>query len=240
MMNTVNASTGFSAFQLRLGRSPQLIPLLVPERLTEELADVDSTERAKAVLEQIRLDTEEAKDNLILAKTNQALQANRSRGVDDVFVVGERVMLSTLHCRKEYRKKGEKHMTKFFPRYDGPYKILATHPETSNYTLDLPNAPNTFPTFHASELKRFQENDRVLFPSRAHAEPGPVTMEDGEEEYVVEEILELRRRSRRWQFLVQWTVYGPEEDRWLTASSLEECEAVDRWYESGGDGPAAQ
>jgi hypothetical protein len=75
MMNTVNASTGFSAFQLCLGRSLRLILPLVPERLMEELVDVDSTECAMALLEQIWLDTEEAKDNLILAKTNQALQA---------------------------------------------------------------------------------------------------------------------------------------------------------------------
>jgi hypothetical protein len=33
IMNSVNASTGFSNFQIRLGRSPQLIPFIVPYTL---------------------------------------------------------------------------------------------------------------------------------------------------------------------------------------------------------------
>jgi hypothetical protein len=43
-------------------------------------------------------------------------------------------------------------VAKFMPYFDGPYTIIDTHPETSNYTLDLPNSPNIFPTFHASQL----------------------------------------------------------------------------------------
>jgi hypothetical protein len=238
IMNTVNASTGFSGFQLRMGRCPRIIPLLVPERLPTELTDVDSTERATALLEQIQMDCNEAKDNLLLAKTNQAFHANKSRGKDDIFAVGDRVMLSMLHRRREYRKKGERHAAKFFPRFDGPYKIIGVHSETSNYTLDLPNS-NAFPTFHVSELKRFHENDPDLFPGRAHAQPGPVVGEEGLEEYAIEKIVDSRKHGRGWQFLVRWAGYGPEEDRWLSTSALDECEALNRWYESGGDGPAA-
>jgi hypothetical protein len=239
-MNTVNTLTGFSGFQLRMGRSPWIIPPIVPDRLTAEIADVDSTEKATELLERIRLDSEEAKDNMLLAKMTQAYHANKHRGEDDVFVVGDRVMLSMLHRCKEYHKKGEKWATKFFPRFNGPYKITRAHPETSNYTLDLPNSPHVFPTFHASELKHFHENDSELFPGCTHVELGPIVGEDSMEEYAVDEIIEARRRGRGWQFLVRWTGYGPEEDRWLPASSLDDCEALDRWYESGGDGPAAQ
>jgi hypothetical protein len=220
MMNTVNASTGFSGFLLHMGRSPRIIPPLVPERLSKEVADINSTERAVKLLDQIRLDSEEAKDNLLLAKMTQAYHPNKSHGEDDVFVVRDRVMLSTLNRRREYRKKGEKRATKFFPRFDGPYKVIATHPETSNYTLDLPNSPHVFPTFHVSELKRFHENDASLFPGRKRTEPGPVVGDEGMEEYMVDEIVEARRRGQGWQFLVHWTGYGPEEDRWLLASSL--------------------
>jgi hypothetical protein len=44
-----------------------------------------------------------------------------SRGLDDIFVVGDRVMLSTLHRRKAYMQKGDKRVAKFMPRFDGPY-----------------------------------------------------------------------------------------------------------------------
>ncbi|KIM80242.1 hypothetical protein PILCRDRAFT_73495, partial [Piloderma croceum F 1598] len=63
---------------------------------------------------------------------------------------------------------------KFFPRYDSPYTVIDTHPETSNYTLELPNSPNTFPTFHSSELKPHFTNDCSLFPLHKMAEPQPV------------------------------------------------------------------
>jgi hypothetical protein len=73
-------------------------------------------------------------------------------------------MLSTLHQCQEFKKKGEKRATNFFPCYDGPYHIIDIHAVMSNYTLELPNSPNTFPTFHASELKPFLLNDATLFP----------------------------------------------------------------------------
>jgi hypothetical protein len=95
-----------------------------------------------------------------------------------------------------------------------------------------------FPTFHASELKRFEENDATLFLTRELAHPGPIVTEEGMEEYLVEEIVDVRRRGHGWQFLVRWSGYGPEHDDWLPARELDECEALDKWYGEGGDGPA--
>ena len=145
-------------------------------------------------------------------------------------------MLSTLHRRQEFKRKGEKRAAKFFPRYDGPYKIINAHTETSNYTLDLPNSPHTYPTYHASELKPFLANDPSLFPNREYTQPLPVVTNDGLEEYLVQEILDSRRRGNGWQYLVQWTGYGPEHNRWLPGSALSDCKALDVWL---GDGSGA-
>jgi hypothetical protein len=237
IMNSVNASTGFSGFQLRLGRSPRIIPPIVPDRLPQELRGTMEAESVKAMLERIKLDVEEAQDNLIMAKTTQAFHANERRGAERAYEIGSKVMLSTLHRRHQYKKKGERRVAKFFLRFDGPYTIIDAHPETSNYTLELPNNPNLFPTFHASELKPFHPNDDTRYPSRALARPGPILGEDGMEEYEIEWIVDSRRRGRGWQFLVWWTGYGEEEDHWISASSLDKCAALDRWYENGGDGP---
>jgi hypothetical protein len=128
-MNTVNASTGFSGFQLHLGRSPRVIP-------------------------------------------------------------------------RKYKKKGKKRTAKFFPRWDGPYRITKCHPEVSTYTLDIPT--NAFPTFHASQLKQHYANDPTLFPSREFKQPGPILTPNGIEEYFVDEILDSRRHGKGWQFLVCW------------------------------------
>ena len=44
IMNSVNASTGFSNFQIRMGRSPHLIPPLVPNSLTPMTPQPDETQ----------------------------------------------------------------------------------------------------------------------------------------------------------------------------------------------------
>ena len=58
MMNTVNASTGFSPFQLRMGQSPRLIPPLNPEApMTPHVLE---TEAATKLINDLFLDVEEA------------------------------------------------------------------------------------------------------------------------------------------------------------------------------------
>ena len=103
------------------------------------------------------------------------------------------------------------------------------HIETSNYTLELPNSPNTYPTYHTSELKPFVPNDQSLFPSHELSHPLPIVTPDGLEEFLVQEIIDSRRRGCGSQYLVRWVGYGPEHDRWLAGSALEDCEALDVW-----------
>jgi ''chromo'' (CHRromatin Organisation MOdifier) domain./Integrase core domain. len=239
IMNSVNASTGFSPFVLRLGRSPRIIPPIVPTSLPTELIDALEALSAQSIIERMEMDTAEAKDNLLRAKVTQAYHANKARGPEEVYAVDDKVMLSTVHRRNEYKKKGEKRVAKFFPRFDGPYTVIEAYPTTSTYKLDMPTK-NIFPVFHSSELKRYHTNDPLLFPGRTRTPPGPVVTPDGLEEFFIQEIIDSRRRGKGWQFLVRWTGYGPEHDAWLPTKSLEDCEALDRWYENGGDGPAGE
>jgi hypothetical protein len=226
MMNTENASTGFSPFQLRLGRSPRIIPPIIDTNPASD--DFREVEAAKAMMERIKAVVDEAKDNMLIAKIAQAHAANKHRGKDDVFAIGDKVMLCTFNRRREYKKKHEKRSAKFFPRFDGPYRVVCAHPTFSAYEIDIPNS-RIFPVFHASHLRRFIANDPTLFPSREYARPGPIVTEDGVEEYGVERIIDSRRRGRGWSYLVRWEGYGPEEDTWLPGSELADCEALDRW-----------
>lgn len=108
-----------------------------------------------------------AQDNLISAKISQSFHANKSRSSFFPFKVGDRVVLSTLHRRRELRANDPNRVAKFMPRFDGPFTIKNTDEKHSTVTLDLPNLPNIFPVFHTSEIKPFIENDDSLFPSRA-------------------------------------------------------------------------
>ncbi|KAJ3921592.1 hypothetical protein F5877DRAFT_19421, partial [Lentinula edodes] len=111
-MNSINASTGLSMFQLRYGRSPRVLPpllddpsLTVPDLSTDGLA-------ARNFLEEINLTVREARDNLTLAKVVQAYQADKNRGPCELFEEGDLVMLSTYHRREVFKKAGEKRVAK--------------------------------------------------------------------------------------------------------------------------------
>lgn len=96
-MNTTNASTGFSLFQLRLGCSPRIIPLLSPSPTTTD-TDADS------IIKKIEGYCAEAKDSLLAAKISQSIHTNSSRLQETPFCVGEKVYLSTSNRRREYTR----------------------------------------------------------------------------------------------------------------------------------------
>ena len=114
IMNMVNAPTGFSNFQIWLGRSPCLIPPLIPNTpVLPQIVD-DDTVWAQIVIECIQTNFANAKDNLLQAKITQAYHTNDHWSLDPPFKVGNKVMLFTLHCHQEFKKKGEKRVAKFF------------------------------------------------------------------------------------------------------------------------------
>jgi hypothetical protein len=122
---------------------------------------------------------------------------------------------------------------KYMPRFDGPYKIIAKHAECSTYTLDLPNEPNIFPTFHASEIEPYIGNDDELFPAHKKTiEPTPITNEYGEEEHFIDKIIDERTRGRGRQYLVRFI--GGDE-RWLPGREVANCAALDLWLAHSTD-----
>jgi hypothetical protein len=92
IMNTINISTGFSPFQLRMDRSPCVIPPLItsPDGEVEDICAVD-------VIDRLRLDIMEAQDNMLCAKILQSISANEHCSNDFPFEKGHWVVLSTLH-----------------------------------------------------------------------------------------------------------------------------------------------
>ena len=179
----------------------------------------------------------EAQDNLLQSKIFQEHYANSNRGAEFTYKVGDMVMLSTFHRRREFRKKGDKRSAKFFPHWDGPYKVIKAHAESSSYMLELPATCNEFPMYYASELKLHVPNDSSLFPSQVHSRPGLILTPDSLHKHEIESILDTRPCRCGYQFLIRWKGYGLEDDKWLLGSLLEDCETLDIWYESGGDRP---
>jgi hypothetical protein len=118
---------------------------------------------------------------------------------------------------------------KFMPRFDGPFEVTKAFPESSTYTLHLPEATKIYQTFHSSLLRPYIENDNILFPSCKFDRP--VTAE-GETEYFINcnlKIIDECTHRRGKQFLVRWLGYGPEADLWLPHHKLTHTKAYANW-----------
>ena len=205
-----------------------MIPPLIPG--ADPGADPNPTSAAD-IIQQLNTDVMKAQDNSLEAKIQQAHFTNQSHKPEHVYEIGDRVLLSTINRRWEYTQVKDGQVAKFMPRYDGPYTVIDVHPETSNYTLDLPNTPNIFPTFHSSYLIPAKPNDWNLLLSREYNKPTLIITPDGEEEYFVERILDERRRGCGKQYLAWWHGYGPEHNLWLPSWEVSSTQALDIWPE---------
>jgi hypothetical protein len=236
LMSTTNASTGYTPFHLHLGRTPRLIPPLSPNKVQDIRKDFpnDVTNALEAVIS-LKTDVADAHDALLASKIAQAHSANAHRSEEPSFEIGDLVYLSTANRRREYLNGANKRVAKFMPRFDGPYTIVSANPESSTYTLDLPEHTNVYPTFHVSELKRHVPNNAELYPSRELQTPGPIITQTGAEEWEIEKILDKRTRGRGHQYLVRWRGYGPEADVWVPGKELDGTHVLQEYITSHAD-----
>jgi hypothetical protein len=188
------------------------------------------------IIDKLQTDVREAQDRLFAAKVRQAYHANQHRGPEEVYAVGDLVMLSMEHRHRQYKCKGKRQVAKFMPRHDGPYTIVHAFPEKSEYTLRLPNGSNTFPGFHSSLLKRWIPNDADKFPNREFTAPRSIITADGTEENFIDKIVDCRRRGRGIQYLVRWVGFDRDHDEWLPRKELIDTEGLDIWEAENGVG----
>lgn len=114
----------------------------------------------------------------MIAKILQAHHANKSRGSEIPYAVGDKIMLSTVNRQCDYMQKRDGRVAKFMPRQDSPYTVLEAFLKSSEYVLELPQRMGVINCFHASLLSPFNPNDDELFPSRHLKMPGPIVMEE--------------------------------------------------------------
>lgn len=161
MNNTVRRSTGYSPIQLVFGRRLRTLPGIArPPPFTRESVPTHADWTAAAAQQDLFL--ADAQDNLVLAKHRMAIQANRHRRSEIIYNVGDWVWLDTRNRLKEFKSgDGDFRAAKFFPRFQGPYKVLAAHSDRSVYTLDLPDSPSgSYTKFHANLLKPYLSSSR--------------------------------------------------------------------------------
>ncbi|GAA5994209.1 hypothetical protein JCM11641_002880 [Rhodosporidiobolus odoratus] len=217
----VNVSTGKAPFELVLGFVPRILPIPGNFETVPSVEEVTSG-RAAAL--------KEAQDVLRWAKTQQAEQSASRRRKEDTFAVGDLVLVSSRDRRRLFKASGDKSLrsAKLFPRYDGPYPVVTAFPDQSLYHLQLGPDDHSFPKFHISKLRRYVPNDDDAYPNRTPPRPEAIKV-DGVEEYVVEKVVDERKRRGKWEFLVKWEGYPDAENTWEPENGLLETEALEKW-----------
>ena len=85
--------------------------------------------------------------------------------------------------------------------------------------------------FHVSLLEPAADDP---YPGQLQPPPPPVEV-DGEEEWLVDDILDARIRYRKLQYLVKWTGY--DQPTWEDATNVNGLQAIDNIHQAHPDKP---
>jgi len=178
------------------------------------------SENQRALLKAKDLETarREVKAQWEQAQGSMAKYYNKHRKPKS-FAPGDLVMLSSKNIRM--RKASKKLAGKFL----GPFKVLKVIGQNA-YTLQLPRKYGRLHhTFHVSLLEAYSMRE-------GRGAPEPIEI-DGEEEWEVEKILDLRETKAGRQFLVRWKGYSEADDSWEPAEHLLHAgEKLDAFWKS--------
>ena len=188
--NRRHADRLHTPFELMFGYSPLAIPL--------------SFERTKYPMIEDKMKTlqKNREEALAAHELARSCMANRRRSTFTPFKLGQKVWLDPRNLKTIYHKK-------MAPKREGPFSITEVLSPIT-YRLGLPRTWKIHDVFHATLLRPYRETDVYgeNFP-----QPPPI-LQEGEELYEIETILNHRKRGRTYQYLVKWTGYPISEASW--------------------------
>ena len=138
------------------------------------------------------------------------LMIRRNKKTFTPFKQGDLVWLESKNLKIPYESR------KLAPKREGPFEIEKVLGKTV-YRLKLPFQWKIHPVFHAALLTPYKETDEH---GPNFIKPPPDLI-DGQEEFEVENILTHRRKGNKWEFLIRWKGYGPNDNTWEPEENLQ-------------------
>jgi hypothetical protein len=164
---------------------------------------------------------EEAKAALVKAKDDMTRYYNHRRSPAPEYKPGDHVYLdaSDIQTTRPSRKLSHRRL--------GPFEVIE---KVSNlaYRLQLPPSLHRLhPVFNMVKLTPAPKDP---IPGRKTVPPPFPEIVDGEEEWVVEEILDSRMINRKLRYLVKWKDFGIEHNSWEPWDNVHAPDLVTEFY----------
>ena len=200
--NRQHSATKISPFQLTRTYSPHMG---VEHHISKAPAAVEFTNQLSR-----------AYNNLVKTHSCILTQTNHSRSDAPSYATGDHVWLSTNNLRLPRASQ------KLSERWLGPYSIMKLV-GTNAVKLRLPHSMHIHLVVNVSRVKPYR--DRL--PGQPVSAPGPsVVMEDCEEEYEVEYVVDSQYKGKCLEYLIHWKGWSDTDRTWEPVSNLGNAEAA--------------
>lgn len=212
--NHVHSATQQTPFMLDTGQHP---------RMGFEARVSTRNETAKEFVDRMQQATEEARSALIKAKEEMARYYNQRRSPAPEFKPGDKVYLDSSNISTTRPSKKLSH------RRLGPFPVTAKVGRYA-YRLKLPRSMSRIHPVQNVIKLTLAPDDPI--PGRKRPKPPIPEIIDGEERYIVEQILDSRTHRGKLQYKLRWEGYDASEDCWLNAEDVFSPELVAEFHKS--------
>ena len=214
--DSVHAGTGYTPFFLNAGQHPH-----TPLSLAAQPPAAARHEPGEQFAERMAAHIKHARHCLERAQQRMKKNADLKRR-DHHFRVGDQVLLLAshfTHSRPSNVVAGNS-SRKLAPRAYGPFKVLELVSDGTALRLSLPATwSRLHPVIHVSHVRPFLDSGNQ-YPDRIAPLPPPPQLEDGEEFFVVNALVNHRSVRNKLEYLVRWLGYDSHENTWRPATQL--------------------
>jgi hypothetical protein len=201
-MNSARSeTTGFSPNELVFGFNRHL-----PTSNSQEVPDADENS-PQAFFQRVCANLLAAQDAIMQAQDKQAKYYNKKRSDVDIqkgdFVLVLHKALLDLAEKTSHSKS--RHL------YSGPFEVIDL-PTPNTVKLLLPYGSRVHSVFHVDHVIKYHRNP-AIFDSRPRP-PEVSHDEQGNPLYIVESLIDRRKRKQFYQYKVRWLDWGEGYDTW--------------------------